>query len=637
MSTPAPGATVTEAMTDVQLYFTEKVASNAYFTITAPDGGRVDHSWRYGEPKPLDKPVREYVLVNGTFEPREYTTGFPAVVQVAHLPAAGQYSVSYLSVASDGEPVRGSMTFRYTGRPTAAPAGWSRPTDQPDAALMAAVQQHETSGHGPGAETTSAAPPVSAAPPALATGPAADDDGGPGLLLWWGVAVALVAMVAGFVVWRLRPTSAGRPSGRSRTSGVASRRRGAGSRTTGASSARKGQTPGRGGADRRASSAHSGDTRRPTAVAAARKRVEAATAGIAAATGSTAGQDAGPATAATNGNQQAAAPAGQFDGPRVASTFGPHTSTARLAVLVGSLVVALLVGFGLGRTGAGEPTAAGTQAGPASVGAAATEQAASAAAGHQHAPGTGPHTHPGDGSAGQAQATGTTVSAGGYTLQPVQRSQPAGQTVDYRFRILGTNRQAATQFVTVHDKPLHLVVVGRDLSGYQHLHPTMASDGTWSVPLRLARAGTYRIYADFTVTTDDATPKPLVLGADHHVPGAYAPVTLPSAQTQAKAGPFTVQMTGTPTAGVTVPMAFGVGRDGTAGPVQVQRYLGAYGHLVVVREGDLGYVHVHPEPDLVNGAITFWLTAPSAGRYRAFFDFQVDGRVHTAQYTIDIV
>ncbi|MFI2714284.1 hypothetical protein ACH495_29615 [Micromonospora sp. NPDC018662] len=191
-----------------------------------------------------------------------------------------------------------------------------------------------------------------------------------------------------------------------------------------------------------------------------------------------------------------------------------------------------------------------------------------------------------------------------------------------------------TRFAVVHDKPLHLVVVGRDLTGYQHLHPGMAPDGTWSVPLRLLRAGTYRVYADFAVLGPGGAATPLVLGVDHHVPGAYAPATPPPPRPQATAGPFTVTMAGTPRAGTTVPMAFTV--DGGAGEAAVQRYLGAYGHLVVIREGDLGYVHVHPEPELVDGAISFWLTAPGADRYRVFLDFQVDGTVHTAEYTIDV-
>ncbi|WP_230415697.1 copper resistance CopC family protein [Micromonospora tarapacensis] len=124
MSTPAEGATVEKPVATVELYFTEKVRDDAYFTVTAPGGGRVDNGWTHGTPKPLDQPVREYFLVDGVFEPREYTTGFPALVTLAQLPATGQYSVSYLSVALDGDPVRGTVSFRYTGKATAAPPGW---------------------------------------------------------------------------------------------------------------------------------------------------------------------------------------------------------------------------------------------------------------------------------------------------------------------------------------------------------------------------------------------------------------------------------------------------------------------------------------------------------------------------------
>lgn len=124
MSTPKADATVTEPLTRVQLYFTEQVVPNAHFAVTAPGGIRIDNGWTQGEPRPLDQPVREYFLVDGTFQPREYTTGYPAVVNLAHLPATGRYTVSYLSVASDGEPVRGTLSFRYTGPVTPAPAGW---------------------------------------------------------------------------------------------------------------------------------------------------------------------------------------------------------------------------------------------------------------------------------------------------------------------------------------------------------------------------------------------------------------------------------------------------------------------------------------------------------------------------------
>ncbi|MEU8167078.1 copper resistance protein CopC [Micromonospora sp. NPDC049004] len=639
MSTPESGATVPGPLTSVALYFTEKVGANAYFTVTAPNGVRVDNGWTYGEPKPLTKPVREYFLVDGQFQPREYTTGFPAVVSVAHLPAAGQYSVSYLSVASDGDAVRGTMTFRYTGRATKAPQGWQPPTQQPDPALLAAIDQHASTGQQP---VASAAPAGS-----LGTTPAApaarpQERSGPGALLGVGGAVAVLAAVAGFVLWRRRSSPAGGSPGRVRTSKAPAGRGGrvapsarkpVGAKSTataGRNAATAGRSPATTGGGRAAGgrqrSAAVPPAQRSGARSSARGPVVVESAPAPSAQALATPEDASPA-------ERSRPEAQDGTGAR-----GSRLTNTHLALLVGGLMVALLAGFGLARIGAGDASTAGNARRPGAAGGAPTGagEALSAGNGHDHAPGTGPHSHPGDVGAGETLATGTTVSAGGYTLQPLERTQPPGVRADYRFRIVGTDRQPATRFAVVHEKPLHLIVVGRDLGGYQHLHPTMASDGTWSVPLTLARPGGYRVFADFSVNAPDGRQVPLVLGVDHHVPGAYAPAALPPAQAQATAGPFTVSMTGTPTAGVTAPVRFQLTRTDAAGPVQPQRYLGAYGHLVVVREGDLGYVHVHPEQELVDGAVAFWLTVPSAGRYRAFFDFQVDGKVQTAEYTINL-
>jgi hypothetical protein len=54
------------------------------------------------------------------------------------------------------------------------------------------------------------------------------------------------------------------------------------------------------------------------------------------------------------------------------------------------------------------------------------------------------------------------------------------------------------------------------------------------------------------------------------------------------------------------------------------------------RRGDLGYVHIHPELQLVGGKVKFWLAAPGPGTYRMFFDFQVAGRVHDAAWTVTV-
>ncbi|MFI7024691.1 copper resistance protein CopC [Micromonospora sp. NPDC049900] len=633
VSTPAEGATVDKALSTVELYFTEQVRDDAYFTVTAPGGARVDNGWTHGAPTPLDRPVREYFLVDGVFEPREYATGYPATVTLAHLPATGRYSVSYLSVASDGETVRGTMSFRYTGPVTDAPAGWQPPTDQPAPALLAAAQQHETSGSG----ATPATSPEAAPAPAMTAPPSSSGDGGDGAgrLAWLTGAVALGAALAALLVLRRRPTT-GVPTGRSRPTRRPARPRGDTRRTgtgrrpdarAGAKKSASGGKSATGGAKASTVTASTVGTGRTSTVAATSPaRVNATSA-----TGGTSSAD-GPVGALATTERETPV----VDPPDDAepAPVGPanRRGDTRLVLLVGGLVVALLAGFGLGRLGTDEPRTTSTGGRQAAT-AGAPVAGAMAGDGHQHPPGTGPHTHPGDGT---GQATGTQVSVGGYTMQPVLRTQQSGKAVDYRFRIVGPDGQPATRFAVVHDKPLHLIVVGNDLGGYQHLHPTMTPDGTWSVPLTLDRAGDHRVYADFSVTTTDGRQLPLVLGVDHQVPGAYTPAGLPPPQRETTAGPYTVVLEGTPTVGVTTPLALRVDRTGGTEPARLERYLGAYGHLVLIREGDLGLVHVHPEQELVDGAVTFWLTPPSPGRYRAFFDFQVDGEVHTAAYTVTV-
>ena len=232
---------------------------------------------------------------------------------------------------------------------------------------------------------------------------------------------------------------------------------------------------------------------------------------------------------------------------------------------------------------------------------------------------------------------GLMVSQDGYTLTLAERSLPAGPMVPLRFQILGPDGNPVTGYQTAHDKDLHLIVVRRDLSGFQHVHPTLTPDGTWSVPVDLSTAGQYRVFADFTPTGHDGG---LVLGADLAVPGTYEPVPLPeSAATAQVADGYEVALTGDLAPGEESELTLTVSKAGI--PVtDLQPYLAAYGHLVALRSGDLAYLHVHPagEPgDGVTAAgpgITFYATAPSAGVYRLFLDFQHNGVVRTAEFTL---
>ncbi|MET8093512.1 copper resistance protein CopC [Micromonospora sp. NPDC005220] len=204
-STPLKGTVVRQPLAQLALYFTEKPASNAHFAITGPDGSRVDNGWSYGEPKRLDKPVTEYFMVNGVFEPRLYHTGFPAMVTVAHWPAKGRYTASYLSVASDGEAVRGEVTFDYQGPGTAAPAGWSAPTAGPDPALLAQAE-----GEGSTSSGASGSPVGPTGAPASPPAGAAEEQRDTGFPAWLVPALIVVVVSAIVLVAARRRPAAGR-------------------------------------------------------------------------------------------------------------------------------------------------------------------------------------------------------------------------------------------------------------------------------------------------------------------------------------------------------------------------------------------------------------------------------------------
>jgi hypothetical protein len=225
----------------------------------------------------------------------------------------------------------------------------------------------------------------------------------------------------------------------------------------------------------------------------------------------------------------------------------------------------------------------------------------------------------------------------GYTLELAESQIASGKNVPLRFRITDSSGAPVTKYVDSHEKQLHLIVVRRDMVGFQHVHPVLDANGTWSVPVDLSRAGDYRVFADFVPAGGNA----LTLGADVHVAGRYDPQPLPAVATTTTVDGYTVALSGSPKANEASMLTLSVSRDGK--PVaDLQPYLGAYGHLVALRTSDLAYLHVHPMGEPGDGItpagpeIGFHTTLPSSGTYRLFLDFRHEGIVRTAEFTVSV-
>ncbi|MEE6261695.1 copper resistance CopC family protein [Plantactinospora sonchi] len=160
-SDPKADSTVTRALTQVTLTFSELVRGNlSTVVITGPGGSR----YSTGKPQVVDRQVRQ---------------------PVASLPS-GDYRVAYRMVSTDGHPIEGQ--FRFT---LALPPG----------------QEPRTAPPTPPPTTT--APTTTATDSTAAAVPAASSDSGSGTGQWWAAGVAGAGVIAVGVVVRLRRRRAG--------------------------------------------------------------------------------------------------------------------------------------------------------------------------------------------------------------------------------------------------------------------------------------------------------------------------------------------------------------------------------------------------------------------------------------------
>ncbi len=251
----------------------------------------------------------------------------------------------------------------------------------------------------------------------------------------------------------------------------------------------------------------------------------------------------------------------------------------------------------------------------------------------------GSHTNqPGadhDTGSGRPHVPGISLDADGFRIVPEATSLTADVATTYSFRIVDSDGGTVTDFDVTHERRLHLIVVSRNFVDYHHLHPTQDTEGVWTADVPALPAGSYRVFADTRPTGAGG----ITLGTDLAVGNGVddtAASTAPSAgDTTVDVDGYEIEMTGTAAVGESM-LTFSVRRD--AEPIIPDPYLGASGHLVALRAGDLAFLHVHPLGDATpeEPAVRFAAELPTPGVYHLFLDILIDGTVRTAAFTVEV-
>ncbi len=233
------------------------------------------------------------------------------------------------------------------------------------------------------------------------------------------------------------------------------------------------------------------------------------------------------------------------------------------------------------------------------------------------------------------QPAGLGVAEGGYAVRFAATQFQQGEPSELSFALETDGGEPVTEFDQLHERRMHLIVVRRDGTAFRHLHPEMDAAGIWTRPGPVRRAGGLPRLRRLLGRGRAADPRRRPLRLRRRVRGARrsqlrgrstGPAPTRCSCKAATRSPARRPRSASPSA-----------ENGQA-VEDLQPYLGAKGHLVALREGDLAFLHVHPEEghEVAADEIEFAATFPTAGRYRLYLQFKHDGVVRTAEYTVAV-
>ena len=216
------------------------------------------------------------------------------------------------------------------------------------------------------------------------------------------------------------------------------------------------------------------------------------------------------------------------------------------------------------------------------------------------------------------------ISAGSQNIE-------AGKPVNVSISITAHGRNVLLDII--HEKKIHLLIVNEALSWFDHIHPEEQPDGSYHVSETFPAAGKYFLFADYKPSgrTQDICMHPIEVSGDV----VAAPYRLETKLRSTVNGYAVSLLNGNQlTTNTLQGLQFSVVKDGRAlQEKDLQPYLGAKAHVVMVSKADYEFLHIHPVSN-PNFPIYAETIIKKAGLYRVWVQFKIDEVIHTADFTL---
>jgi hypothetical protein len=211
----------------------------------------------------------------------------------------------------------------------------------------------------------------------------------------------------------------------------------------------------------------------------------------------------------------------------------------------------------------------------------------------------------------------------------------AGEEITLAFTPLIKGKEAeAVPLDVLHEKKIHLIIVSKDLSYFDHIHPEYQADGSYTVQTKFPAGGEYTLFADYAPTGATHQLEKVTVNVAGTTPAAVA---LGGQRLTSMADGYKVEITNESPFVTNNQLHMGaiISKDGKEIPAdQLENYLGAKAHVVIIGLDDKAYMHVHPE--VTNGKFDLHTTFEKPGMYKGWIQFQTNGQVHTADFILDV-